>query len=257
MPRQSAIRMNVNGYRALVTGASSGIGRELCRLLCEKGASKVIGVGRNADSLRKLISELGSCFGYVLADLSTLDGITKVIEEARRILDRLDLLVNNAGFGIYGPALRHSNEEVVSMTMVNFVAPVLLTTNLLELMNRGSTVVMVNTAGVHVLLRELPIYGATKAALHYASEALRRELEKRGIRLVAVYPGIVRTSFHERAGRRVKEGLEPVKVANAILRAVAASRARVYVPGYLSLLKLLGPFLPSVGTGEDTASRGG
>lgn len=128
------------------------------------------------------------------------------------------------------------------MAMTNFVAPIILTKRLLPLMHRGSVVVMIITAGIHVLMRGLPLYGATKIALHYASKALREELHKYGVHLPAVYPGVVKTEFHERAGRRVAGGLDPRRVAKALLGGVK-KKERIYVPGYLSIARILGPHL--------------
>jgi len=105
---------------------------------------------------------------------------------------------------------------------------------------------MVVTAGVHVVMRDLPVYGAAKIALHYALKALRRELEGRGVHLVEVYPGLVRTEFHERAGRGVSGGVPPEEVARAIVEAVERRKRVVYVPRYLALLRVIGPYLPVV-----------
>jgi short-subunit dehydrogenase len=113
-------------------------------------------------------------------------------------------------------------------------------------MGKGSAVVMVITAGVHVAMKDLPVYGATKIALHYVSKVLRRELSARGIHLVEVYPGLIRTEFHERAGRRVSGGVSPEKVAKAIIEAVEKRKKVVYVPRYLALIRIIGPYLPLV-----------
>lgn len=230
--------------RCVVTGASSGIGLELSRLLCRDYGARVIGVGRNEHRLRELEKEFSNCFSYILADLSSLQDIDRAVEKIRQFLTTVDILVNNAGFGLYKPILEHRDEEVVSMAMANFASPIILVRRLLPLMPRGSTVVMVITAGVHVLMRDLPLYGATKIALHYSSEALRYELERYGINLLAVYPGAVKTEFHRRAGRELENGLEPIHVARAILKAVEKKKKRIYIPQHLSIARIFGPYLP-------------
>ena len=173
-----------------------------------------------------------------------LEGVYSVASYVEDRLGRVDLLVNNAGFGVYGGVLQHSDEEVVSLVNVNFLAPVILTKRLLRVMGRGSVVVFVVTAGIHVLMRELPVYGASKLALHYVIEALRPELEERGIRVLAVYPGLVRTEFHRRAGRDVRGGVDPATVAREVARAISKGRRRLYVPRYLAITRVLGPYLP-------------
>lgn len=228
----------------VITGASSGIGLELSRLLCSRGF-RVVGVARSVERLGRVRGELGSCFEYVAADLSTVGGIREVVDRVRG-LGSVDVLVNNAGSGLYRAVLDHSVEDLVSIAMTNFVAPLALTRELLPYMGRGSAVVMVVTAGVHVVMRDLPVYGAAKIALHYALKALRGELKGRGVHLVEVYPGLVRTGFHERAGRGVSGGVPPGEVARAIVEAVERRKRVVYVPRYLALLRAIGPYLPVV-----------
>jgi short-subunit dehydrogenase len=232
--------------KSIVTGASSGIGRELARILCRDKKSVVLGVGRSVERLAKLSEQLGECFIPVQADLSRVDGVRIVVEAARRHLGEVDLLVNNAGAGLYKRVVEHSEEELISLTNVNFISPILLTRGLLDCMKPGSVVVFVITAGVHVLLESLPIYGATKAALHYAVKALRKELKERGVHVLAVYPGSVKTEFHERAGYELKRGLDPRRVALEIVRGVEKKKSELYIPGYLSIAKLLTPALPGV-----------
>jgi short-subunit dehydrogenase len=132
----------------VVTGASSGIGLELSRLLCLKGF-RVVGVARSRERLEGIRSELGNCFNYIVADLSTIDGVRRVVESVKSF-DAVDVLVNNAGFGLYKTVLEHSAEDVASMAMTNFVTPIVLVKELLPHMKKGSAVVMVITAGIHV-----------------------------------------------------------------------------------------------------------
>jgi len=232
--------------KAVVTGATSGIGLELTRILCAERKATVLGVGRSVDKLSELESAYGGCFVPVKADLSSPEGVEIVASEARNKLGEIDLLVNNAGFGLYKKLLGHSEEEVYSMINTNFVAPIVLTKKLAPYMKSGSTVVFVVTAGVHVLLRSLPLYGASKIGLHYAVKALRHELEEKGINVLAVYPGAVKTRFHERGGRTIKKGAEPGLVAREIMKAVDKRRKELYVPRYLALAKALSCFLPVV-----------
>ncbi|MEM3740680.1 MAG: SDR family oxidoreductase [Candidatus Korarchaeum sp.] len=227
----------------LVTGASSGIGRALVLEFCKEGAS-VVGLSRNEGALREL-AEICKNFDFLLSDLSDLSSLSS-IRERLMVLGHLDVLINNAGFGAYRRMLETEPDDIVKMASVNFLAPILLTKELLPLMREGSTVVNIITAGVHVLLSGLPLYGATKIALHYVSEAMRDELKERGIRLISVYPGLVNTDFHSRAGKEVRGGIAPEVVARIVIRAIKEGRERVYVPRYLGLLRLLGPHLPRV-----------
>jgi len=230
----------------LITGASSGIGLELTKTICSEKGSYVIGVGRNEERLEELKKKLNGCFNYVVADLSIVKEVKKIVGEVVKHFDKVDVLINNAGFGLYKQVLDHGSEEIESMAIVNFVAPLILVKELLPVMPKDSVVVMVITAGIHVLMKDLPIYGATKIALHYASEVLRHELKNRGIHLLTVYPGLIKTEFHERAGKIVEGGISANAVAKAIVKAVKKKKKKIYIPWYLSIAKILGPYLLSL-----------
>ena len=232
--------------KAVVTGATSGIGLELTRILCEEREAIVLGVGRSNDKLVELKKAYDKCFVPLRADLSNLSSIEDIVMKAKSVLGEIDLLVNNAGYGLYKELLMHSDDEIVSMINTNLVAPIMITKKMIPLMKKGSTIVFVITAGIHVLLRSLPLYGASKIALSYAVKALRYEVMGKGVNVLAVYPGAVKTRFHERAGRRLEEGVEPGLVAREILKAVEKGRRELYVPGYLVLAKILSCFLPPI-----------
>ncbi|NPA05193.1 MAG: SDR family NAD(P)-dependent oxidoreductase [Crenarchaeota archaeon] len=229
---------------AVVTGASSGIGAELSRRLCRMGW-RVIGAARSADKLNALREELGECFTPLtvdLADPSSLERITAAVEEHG---GRLGLLVNNAGYAIAKPLHMHTPRELEDIFLVDAIRPIQLTIRLLEYMPRGSTIVNVITAGVHVRMRSLPSYGAAKIALMYASMMLREELEEKGIHLIEVYPGPVKTRFFERAGMKTpKWASTPEKVAEEIIKAIEKRKKTVYIPAPLAILRPLSTPLP-------------
>jgi len=232
--------------RAVVTGSSRGIGKAVAERLCKEGF-RVIGVGRDVEALRAVEQGLGDCFKGLVYDLSDQSSWGKLVDEVVEILGGVDLLVNNAGFGIYKPVLDHSFDELISLTMVNFTAPIALTKLFLNHIPRGGIVVFVITTGIHVLMSKLPVYGASKIALHYAVKALREELKPKGIRVVAIYPGGVYTEFHKRGGGEPPRfSVTADRVAEAIVKAVMRGSEEVYVPGYLKILKIFGPLLPRI-----------
>lgn len=229
----------------LVTGASSGIGKALSIEFCKEGSNRVLGIGRNVGSLSEVKKTHSDCFDYLILDLSKVEDLKSIVAEVADRFGFLDILVNNAGYGLYRSLLEVDVNEIISMTLVNFVAPLALIKELQPYMKEGSTVVNVITAGIHVLMTRLPLYGATKIALHYASEALRRELEARNINLISVYPGLVKTSFHARAGASENRGgLTPDEVAKRIIKSIKSKKKRVYIPSYLEVARVLfGPHL--------------
>jgi len=229
----------------VVTGASSGIGKDFCELILNsKKDVKILGVGRNEVALNELKLKYEGRFDYVIADLSKLDDAYRVVDEVGKRLGHVDVLLNNAGFGLYRDVLSHQDEEIISLLNVNLVTPYILTRELVKYMDAGSSVVNVLTAGIYVLMLKLPIYGASKLALYYITEALRRELRDKGIRVISVFPGIVNTEFHRRAGlKEIRGGIPAEVVAKAILKALESGRKEVYVPWYLRILKIVGPKL--------------
>lgn len=229
----------------VVTGASSGIGKALCELLCTlKPNVNVLGIARNELVLKELKSRYDGKFNYLVVDLSKLDSVYEVVDVVKNSLGYVDVLVNNAGFGIYKDVLSHDVKEVIDLVNVNFITPILLTKELIRFMREGATVVNVITAGIYVLMCKLPIYGASKIALYYATEVLRRELRRKSINVISVYPGIIKTEFHRRAGTdNVRGGIGADEVAKAIVKAIEKREKEVYIPRYLKILKLLGPKL--------------
>ncbi|ASJ06585.1 SDR family NAD(P)-dependent oxidoreductase [Thermococcus pacificus] len=221
---------------ALITGPTGGLGRLLVEKLIERGY-RVVGVARNEEKLRKLRDELLS-FEYIVADLSKENFSDTVLEGLGRLgVERVDLLVNNAGFALRKPLLEHSREELENLFRVNTLAPVELTKALIPMLPKGSTVVFVISGVAFISVPELPSYCAAKAALHYLTINLERELGARGIHVMRVYPKQVKTSFWN--GRVPKGSIEPQRVVDAILRGLDKGKREVFVPGYLKLVKYL------------------
>lgn len=225
----------------LLTGASSGIGWHLATTMCERGYA-VLGVGRNGEALRRLEDKMRPNFRYIVADLAQRSSLDLIEKRVREEFDVPNVLINNAGFGIGKPVLQHSVSEVEEEVAVNMVRPIQLVLKLYRLIPEGGAVVNVITAGVHVYLKNLPIYGSAKLGLSYASRVLRRELDKRGITLIEVYPGAVKTSFFERVGvGRPSFAVHPARVAEKIIDAIERRKKIVYVPMMLRPLSLFGP----------------
>lgn len=227
---------------ALITGASSGIGAELSRELCRRGY-RVIGIARSVDRLRRLADELGKCFVYHSIDLLAQDAVDRV-EAVARDVGGIDVLVNNAGGAMAKQLVRHEANEIEELFKLNAVRPLQITARLIRYIRRGGVVVNVITAGIFVEMTSMPIYGAAKSALHYATRILRRELSDAGIAVIAVYPGPVKTEFFTRAGASApSKALDPRRVAQAIAEAIESRRSvDIYLPWYARFLALLAPW---------------
>jgi hypothetical protein len=195
--------MTTTWSRALITGASSGIGRALAVRLAAEGVDLVL-VARGAQRLDDLATELEGAHGVaveaIAADLT-------IAEERRRVEARLvaepavDLLVNNAGFGSYGAFVELDLENEVNEIELNVVALVRLTHTVLPLMverGRGWILHVSSMASLQATPGHAT-YGATKAFVTSFSESVHEEVRGSGVRVTAVLPGYTHTEFHERA----------------------------------------------------------
>lgn len=228
--------------RALVTGASSGIGEAIVRELARRGYT-VAGVARRRDRLERLREELGGRFTYLVKDLAEGDAVQAVRGLVESSLGGLEVLVNNAGFAYFKPVAEHTERELEEEILVNAVRPVQLVLGLKDLLGSGSVVVNVVSPAAFALSKGLAAYSAAKAALHVMSLALEKELAPRGVRVVRVYPGVVSTEFFRRAGVETpRYAIEPEKVARATVDCVERRKCRsVYVPWYFGLLRVFSP----------------
>jgi uncharacterized protein len=229
------------GSTALVTGASAGIGRELARGLAARGHSLAL-VARRADRLEQLASELSDRHGVSaeviptdMADASERDRLAA--EVARRGLT-VEVLVNNAGFGIYRAFADSDRERELQQVRLLVEAVVDLDARYLPGMverGRGAIINIASTAG----FQPLPgngTYSASKSFVLFHSETLHAEVRGRGVTVTAVCPGPVETEFQEtseplfmaRVPKFLHRTAEPV--ADEALRAVEAGK-RTVVPG--------------------------
>jgi hypothetical protein len=221
--------------RALVTGASSGIGAAFARALRARGERLVL-VARRAERLDRLVEELG---GEGLANAIPLDltkpdaGAHLEAELARRGL-AVDLLVNNAGVGNGGAFHQEPLEKALAMLDVNARAMLELTRRFVPGMvarKRGRIINVVSTSAFQPI-PYLAVYAATKAFALYFTEAIADELEGTGVRVQALCPGLTATEFQELAHTdRVlfnKTGaMTPEAVVAASLRALDGGRLTV------------------------------
>ena len=241
--------MNIAGSTALVTGASSGIGRAVAIALAAAGA-QVVGLGRDVPALRSLAETNGITVRQV--DLESADELQHFVEHSLPDLPPVDILVNCAGSGRFAPLAEHSAEDIDRLLDVNVRAPIALTKAVLPGMRqrgRGRVVNVASVAGRLGVPNET-VYSATKGALAVFSRALDAELAGTGVGVTVVIPGAVQTSFFERRGAPYDRGwprpLPPERVARAIMRAIARDRSEVVVPGWLRIPIWLQSTLPGL-----------
>lgn len=228
------------GETVLITGASSGIGRELARLFAGDGAELVL-VARSEDRLRELAGELTATYGIqahvVPADLSQLGSPARIVAElAERHID-VDVLVNNAGFGSHGSVAGIGVARQLEMIEVNVAALTRLTALLLPAMLERHRGAILNVASMAAFAPgpNQAVYCATKAYVLSFTEALADEVRGSGVRVSCLAPGVTQTGFAAQAGMigtRVfaRGGMDAARVAQAGYRGLRRGKALV-IPG--------------------------
>lgn len=224
--------------RALVTGASSGIGDACCRLLAEEGTDLVV-VARDAGRLERLVEELGPATEVEVlpADLSRPDELARVEQRLAADVDPVDLLVSNAGFGKTGDFVELDVDVESQVVAVNATAVLRLAHAAGRRMAEAGSGSILNVSSVAAYLPGpgSATYAATKAFVTSFSIGLGEELIPRGVQVTALAPGFTRTEFQERAGMDPADVPGPVwqsaqAVARAGLDGVHAGRV-VVIPG--------------------------
>lgn len=203
----------------LITGATRGIGRELARQLHAEGF-RVFATGRDADRLAGLQQELG-CPGEP-ADLGTTEAALALYAAAHRALGRVDVLINNAGFNLAKQPIEELTPEALDASYaLNVRAPILLAREALKEMGprRSGHIVNVLSSVVHMKPANYAIYATMKHALHGFTGCLLREAQAVGVKVTAVCPGGVNTTF--RAQPR-PDYLQPASAARMIVQCLTA-----------------------------------
>jgi short-subunit dehydrogenase len=196
------------GETALITGASSGIGEEFARRLAERGYDLIL-VARREDRLKKLAEELPTNATVIACDL--LSEADKLPAKVKRRRLQVDLLVNNAGFGLRGHFLDLDPKREAEMVRINCEAVVILTHAFLPGMverGAGGVITVASTAGMQPLPYEIT-YGASKAFAISFMEALWMEMRDTGVKTLVVNPGPVKTEWQEVAGYDEKTPIPP------------------------------------------------
>jgi len=234
----------LSGKTALVTGASRGIGRATAMALAKGGAQVLVHYGRGATEADAVVREIrdgGGRADMVSADMAAPDGPHTLAAEVRRIIgDRLDILVANAGIANDATIEDMTVANFDAMFAVNVRAPFFLVQQLLPILGKGSSVVLLSSLAAHASVGTLSAYSATKGAIDTLVKHFASALGERGIRVNAVAPGVVETDMSSfartDAGRDFTLGLQALKrvaqpddIADAI--AFLASDAARWITG--------------------------
>ncbi len=198
-------KQNLSGRVAIVTGASTGIGRWAAIALAECGAAVAVNYHKNeagAEETKRVIESQGGRAVIVQADVSTKSGAQSLVEAARAQLGPIEILVNNAGDLIQRCSLLEFSEELWDQVMnLNFKSVLFCSQAVMrEMMDRGggSIINVGSIAGHHGGGPGAAVYAASKAGVMCLTKGLAKELAPHGIRVNGVAPGVIDTPFHER-----------------------------------------------------------
>jgi short-subunit dehydrogenase len=248
---------NLTDYRAVITGASSGIGAAMARWLARSGCDVFL-TGRRADRLAALAAELHAAHGiradWIALDLAEPGSAEKLFKAACAGDANVDILVNSAGFGAYQFFDRTPWNRYAEMIQLNVVTLAELTHRFLSVM-RGRTrrcyILNVSSIAAFIPLPFFTIYGGTKAFIHVFTECLAAELVGTNVSCTSLCAGGTDTEFSKVAGKKQEGKMSKVvlmdvdRVASIGLRAMLRGRHRV-VPGLRNRLVLVICALPQL-----------
>lgn len=239
--------MNLSDAVVLVTGASAGIGQVAAARFAARGA-KVLVHGRDPARTDDVAREVRG--RVLIADLAVPGDRQRLADEALDAFGRVDVLVNNAGFGYSGPFSEISVDAIRRLVEVDLVAAIELTRALLPGMveqRRGAISFVTSIAGRTGVAGEA-VYSATKAGLDAFAESLRAETHGSGVHISVVIPGVVDTGFFETRGRPYDRSLpRPIPadtVADAIVAAIEHDRAEAWAPKWLRIAPTVRALMP-------------
>jgi uncharacterized protein len=222
---------------ALITGASGGIGLELARVFAEQGFALVL-VARHRERLNEIAAELKPTPVQVLAKDLALVGAAEGIH---REVPKVDVLVNNAGYGVYGRFAETPLDDELGMLQLNMTALVVLTKLYLPAMVASKNGKILNVASTAAFQPGplMALYYATKAFVLSFSEAIGSELEGTGVTVTALCPGPTATGFQARSKVEKSRLFQRMKVMDARTVAEAGYRGLmagkpVVIPGLLN-----------------------
>lgn len=233
--------MRIEGRTAIVTGASSGIGRAAARELAGRRANVVL-ASRSRDRLEALARDIVTLPGRSLVvptDVTDRLAVEALVRRTVEEFGAVDILVNNAGMGLFAPIAGGSLENMHRVFNVNFwgaIHCIQAATPYMQSQKRGHIVNVASIAG-RIAPPYLGIYSATKFALRAISDSLRSELAGSGVRVTTVLPGFTQTSFTENMLQEVEAPpippilrfAAPEKVARRVVQAIRLGLREAYV----------------------------
>lgn len=245
--------MKLDAARIILTGAGGGIGSEVARRLASQGAKLAL-LDRSESALQQTVEQMDEPVHQPLlfpVDLLEARGRAAAIDEAKRQLGGVDILINNAGLLSFRPFVDEDPEMINRIVQLNTLVPMQLTRQVVQHMldqGKGRIVNIGSTFG-SIAFAWFTAYSTSKFGLRGFSEALRRELEDTGVGVTYVAPRAVKTKLNSSAIYRMAESVkmnmdEPEWVADRIVEAIRKDRKDVYLGFPESLFVRINALLP-------------
>ncbi|AWR97680.1 SDR family NAD(P)-dependent oxidoreductase [Acidianus sulfidivorans JP7] len=219
---------------AIVTGASKGIGKSTVLRLKAEGYT-VIATSRTKPDVGDENYQL---------DVSNKDSVFSFVEKIINKYGKIDVVVNNAGFGVYGSFLETDLNEEEYMVKTNFLGPLYFMKAVLPYMVKwkSGSIVNIISEAAYVNTPRLLVYSATKSALASLTNGLWAEMRKYNVKVSGIYPGPVKTNFTShpsfsklKSDPFAKYSVDPEIVANAVIKAIKTGKREIYVPSKIRI----------------------
>ena len=247
--------MENENKKILITGASSGLGRELAHQFAQKGNVELILVARRKEALEKVAKKCET-FDNVKTRVFSADiGSQDQVEQLLSSITDIDILINGAGYGIMKDFSEFCDAEVVNMFDTNVIGTIQLTTEIAKRMRerKSGTIVTIASIAGKIATPKSSVYSATKFALIGYFNALRLELKKDNVHVMTVNPGPVATNFfyiadEDKSYQKSLGGktLTPKLVVGKIIKGIDAKKREVNLPFKLVLAVKISQFFPKL-----------
>ncbi len=233
---------------AIITGASSGLGREFARQLKDSlGVREFWFIARRENNMRALAAELGADAKIISADLTEREGLEAVRRALSEDKPSVKYLVNAAGFGKFGAFDEIEEGAVEKMIDLNVKALVLITHMVIPYMEKGGRIVELGSGSCFTPLPYFNTYAASKSFVLHYTKALNYEIKKYGLRATCFCPGWVETEFLDKAAEKqnvtmpkaTKPILKPERVVKKCIKSMKRGRAMCVTNWFTKLQHLL------------------